>query len=186
MRNKLIIISGCSGGGKSTIITELSEMGYVVIHEAATDIVTGQQAVNGNMTPWQNPDAFCNLLLDRSIEDFYRARAMVDVLDGLLFFDRSYLEGIRYYKKLNTINANKYDYLINELRYFDTVYMAPPWEEIYCQNEERKHTFKKSVADGEALISFYQKCGYKTIELPKGNVRDRVQFMLASVRLSRD
>lgn len=110
----------------------------------------------------------------------------MDVLDGLLFFDRSYLEGIRYHKKLNTINANKYDHFINELRYFDTVYTVPPWEEIYCQNEERRHFFKKSVADGEALLSFYQKCGYKTIELPKRDVKDRVQFMLASIRLSGD
>ena len=180
-QNKLIIISGCSGGGKSTLITELSNRGYAVVHEAATDIVREQLAVNGDMTPWKNPNAFCELLITRSIEDFYRAKAMATVEGGLIFFDRSYLEGIRYYKTLNTIDTNTYDFFINDLRYFDTIYMAPPWEEIYCQNEERKHTFKKSVDDYDRLLSFYPKCGYKTIELPKVDVSSRIQFLLSSI-----
>jgi predicted ATPase len=180
-QNIPIVISGCSSGGKSTLITELSKMGYAVFHEVATEIVKDQRAVNGNITPWKNPGAFCKLLIEKSIEDFYRAKAMTDVREQLIFFDRSYLEGIRYYKMLHSIAANKYDYLIDDLRYFSTVYMTPPWEEIYCQNEERKHSFQKSVDDFGGLLSFYPKCGYKTIELPKVDVRRRVQFMLSSI-----
>ena len=186
-QNKLIVISGCSGGGKSTLITELSKMGYAVVHEAARKILREQLAVNGNRTPSQNPKAFCKVLIERAIEDFYEAKSMANVLEKLIFFDRSYLEGIRYYKTLNTINTintintSKYDYLINELRYFDTVYIAPPWEEIFCQDEERKHSFKKSVDDYKKLITFYLKCGYKIIELPKEDVSGRVQFMLSSI-----
>jgi predicted ATPase len=156
-------------------------MGYTVVHEAARKILREQLAVNSNMTPWQNPSAFCKLLIDRTIEDFYRAKSMANVLEKLIFFDRSYLEGIRYYKTLNTIDTSKYDYFINDLRYFDTVYMAPPWEGIFCQDEERKHSFKKSVDDYEKLLSFYPKCGYKTIELPKVDVSGRAQFMLSSI-----
>ncbi|MDQ5970040.1 MAG: hypothetical protein QG593_557, partial [Patescibacteria group bacterium] len=63
---------------------------------------------------------------------------------------------------LNTIDADKYDYFINNLKYFETIYMVPPWEEIFCQNEERKHSFKKSVEDFRRLLAFYLKCGYKT------------------------
>lgn len=180
-QNKLIIISGCSGGGKSTLITELNKMGYAVVHEAARKILREQLAINENRTPYQNPSAFCRLLIDRTIEDFYQAKSMANVLEKLIFFDRSYLEGVRYYKTLNTINTNKYDYLINDLRYFDTVYMAPPWEEIFCQDEERQHSFKKSVDDYQKIVSFYLKCGYKTIELPKVDVSSRVQFMLSSI-----
>lgn len=180
-QNKLIVISGCSGGGKSTLITELSKKGYAVVHEVATDIVREQLAVNGDVTPWKNPNAFCELLIARSIEDFYRARTISAVFGGFIFFDRSYLEGIRYYKALNTTDTNKYDSFMNELRYFDIVYMAPPWEEIYCQNEERKHSFKKSFDDYERLLSFYPKYGYKTIELPKVDVNSRIQFILSSI-----
>lgn len=180
-QNKLIVISGCSGGGKSTLITELGKKGYAVVHEVATDIVREQLALNGDKTPWENPNAFCELLIARSIEDFYRAKAMAAVFGELIFFDRSYLEGIRYYKTLNRIDTNKYDSFMNDLRYFDTVYMAPPWEEIFCQTKERKHSFKKSVDDYERLLSFYPKCGYKTIGLPKVDVSSRIQFILSSI-----
>jgi predicted ATPase len=114
--NKLIVISGCSGGGKSTLINELSKMGYVVVHEAATEILNQQLKENGQKTPWQNPAGFCKLLIEKSVEDFHRAKAMTNVYDNTIFFDRSYLEGIRYYKKLNTIDLNKYDFFINDLR----------------------------------------------------------------------
>jgi predicted ATPase len=179
--NKLVVISGCSGGGKSTLITELSKMGYTVVHEVATKILREQRTVNGDITPGQNPDAFCEQLMLRSVEDFHRAKTMENVLAKVIFFDRSYLEGIRYYKMLNTIATNKYDHLINDFRYFDTVYIAPPWEEIFCEDEERRHSYKKSVDDYGRVISFYLKCGYQTIELPKVDVRSRAQFMLSSI-----
>lgn len=178
---KLIVISGCSGGGKSTLINELSKMGYAVFHEAATEIVNQQLNENGKNTPWQNPNSFCKLLIEKSLEDFHRAKAMTDVYDNAIFFDRSYLEGIRYYKILNTMLSNKYDSFINDLRYFNTVYITPPWEEIYCPNEIRKHSFKKSVDDFEKVVSFYPNCGYQTIELPKVDVWTRVQFILQNI-----
>lgn len=180
-QKKLIVISGCSGGGKSTLITELSNKGYAVVHEVATEILREQLEVNGDMTPWKNLTAFCKLLITRSMEDFFRAKAMAAVLGGLIIFDRSYLEGIRYYKTLSSIETNTYDSFMNDLRYFDTVYMPPPWEEIYCQNEKRKHSFKKSVEDYERLLSFYPERGYKIIGLPKVDVNSRIQFILSSV-----
>ncbi|MFC3909157.1 AAA family ATPase [Legionella dresdenensis] len=179
--NKLIVISGCSGGGKTTLINELSKMGYAVVPEAATEIVNQQLNKNGQNTPWQDRGGFCKLLIEKSLDDFHRAKAMTDIYDNTIFFDRSYLEGIRYYKSLNTIDSDKYDFFINNLRYFHAVYITPPWEEIYCQNETRKHSFKKSVDDFEKVVSFYLKCGYQTIELPKVDVRARVQFILSSI-----
>ncbi|MBA2711148.1 MAG: AAA family ATPase [Tatlockia sp.] len=180
-QNRLIIISGCSGGGKSTLITELGKKGHAVVHEVARCIVREQLAVNGDMTPWKNPLTFSKLLIARSMEDFYTAKAMTDVLNNVIFFDRSFLEGIRYYKMLNPIAPNLYDSFINYLRYFDTVFIAPPWEKIYCQDEERKHSFQKSIDDYERLFSFYPKCGYKTLELPKVDISGRVEFVLSSI-----
>jgi predicted ATPase len=53
--NKLIIISGCSGGGKSTLLSELTSIGYSVIPEIGREIVKEQVRTNGIITPWDNP-----------------------------------------------------------------------------------------------------------------------------------
>jgi len=71
--NKLIVISGCSGGGKSTLISALSAAGYAVVPEAGRIIVKEQLQSNGNITPWENPRAFCELLIERSITAFQHA-----------------------------------------------------------------------------------------------------------------
>lgn len=106
---------------------------------------------------------------------------MVNLLGELIFFDRSYLEEIRYHKILNATNIKKHDNLVSNLRYFSTIYIAPPWEEIFCQNEERRHSFEKSVDDYHRVLSFYHQCGYKTLELPKIGIEGRVEFMLSSI-----
>jgi predicted ATPase len=177
---KLIVISGCSGGGKSTLITELSKMGYSVIHEAATRVLEEQLAADGLITPWKNPLCFCELLIARAVDDFHRANSMTDPLKKIIFFDRSFLEGIRWYNTFNSVNSDQYDNLIEALRYFHSIYITPPWKEIYDQNDFRRHSFDKSVDDYQRVAAFYSECGYQLQELPKVNVRARADFILSA------
>jgi predicted ATPase len=67
LQNKLVVISGCSGAGKSTLISELKNSDYSVISEIGREVVKEQLEINGNMTPWQNPKAFCEIAIERSI-----------------------------------------------------------------------------------------------------------------------
>ena len=46
--NKLIVISGCSSGGKSTLLEELKNNGYAVIPEVGREIVKEQLLSLGN------------------------------------------------------------------------------------------------------------------------------------------
>lgn len=72
MKNKLIIITGCSGGGKSTIIDSLSKIGYSTIPEPGRIIVKDEIANNSNKLPWSDPMGFCDLLIKKSII-FYKS-----------------------------------------------------------------------------------------------------------------
>lgn len=177
---KLIVISGCSGGGKSTLINELSKMGYSVIHEAATRALEEQLAADGPITPWKNPLCFCELLIAKAVDDFHRANSMTDSLKKIVFFDRSFLEGIRWHNTFNSISSNHYYSLIEQLRYFHSIYITPPWKEIYVQNDLRRHSFNKSVEDYQRVVAFYSECGYQLLELPKVNVRARADFILSA------
>jgi energy-coupling factor transporter ATP-binding protein EcfA2 len=52
---KRFIFTGTSGSGKTSVILELEKLGYTVIHEAATDVIRGEQA-KGGMRPWEEPN----------------------------------------------------------------------------------------------------------------------------------
>src|SRR5690606_38947729 len=52
-RNELpIVLSGCSGGGKSTLLSEMSRRGYSVQPEPGRQIVMEQMAIHGDGVPW--------------------------------------------------------------------------------------------------------------------------------------
>lgn len=168
---KFVILSGCSGGGKSTLLEELKRQGYSVVEEAGRKIVKE----HGDL----ELQVLCEMIIAKSLEAYQQAKTMTKVKDGIIFFDRSFLEGINYFL---SINMPKYDYLIDEFRYYPVVYMTPPWKEIYVQDKERKHTIDDGVKEYNQLITFYPSCGYEIVVLPKVSVQERVEFVLAELK----
>lgn len=49
--NHFVIISGCSGGGKSTLLDELKQRGYPVVPEAGRRIVQEEMQAGGQALP---------------------------------------------------------------------------------------------------------------------------------------
>ncbi len=179
--NRLIVLSGCSSSGKSTTLSALKNKGYTVVPEVGREIVKEQLAEGGGITPWQKPKEFCELLISRSIEAFYAAKALPDAQGEVIFFDRSFLEGIAYYQLLKVSDAHKYDFLVHELRFDPLIFMAPPWEELFCHDKERKHSFKEALEEYERLVEFYPRQGYSMLELPKTSVDKRIEWLLKQV-----
>jgi len=56
--------------------------------------------------------------------------------------------------------------------------MAPPWEAIYINDNERWQTFEEATELYNMLTKTYQSAGYTLIELPSCSVEERVDFVL--------
>lgn len=110
-QNKFIVISGCSGGGKSTLLAELKKHGYTIMQEVGRELVKEQILLQSDNLPWKEPIRFCELLIEKSTERYYAATRIKSVKDGVIFFDRCVLEGISYLQKLN---IQQYDHIINK------------------------------------------------------------------------
>ena len=78
---KRFILTSTPGSGKTSVIVELEKLGYVVIHEAATDVISIEQA-KGIERPWEAPD-----FVDQ-ITRMQKERQM-DATGALQFYDRS-------------------------------------------------------------------------------------------------
>jgi predicted ATPase len=68
-----------------------------------------------------------------------------------------------------------------EFLYHQTVFIAPPWREIFRQDIERKQDFDEAQRTYESLFKTYQELGYELVDLPRAAVEDRVQLILDRV-----
>ena len=170
---KLIVISGCSGGGKSTLLSALHKHGYAVVEEVGRKIVKEYGDID--------PLVRCEMIITKSIEAFHQAEKIQEAKEEIIFFDRCILEGISYYQTLKIKDANKYDHFINELRYYPIIFMAPPWKEIFHHDDERKHFFEDAVEEYNRLLESYPRYGYRLLELPKVSVEERIKFIFSAI-----
>src|SRR5271155_583505 len=82
--HNFIVLSGCSGGGKSTLLAELGRRGYAICEEAGRQVVKEQLYIGGDALPDRNTIQFIELTSSRSIYNMISAAR-----DGrMTFFDR--------------------------------------------------------------------------------------------------
>ena len=103
---------------------------------------------------------------------------------GLVFFDRCVLDAVAMIDQLTLTTAGGLQSLLAEYEYFRTAFIFPPWEEIYTTDTERDHTFAHAVAVHKEVAAWYPRCGYDLVEVPRGTVQERCDFILE--RVSRD
>jgi predicted ATPase len=86
--DRFVVISGCSSGGKSTLLIELGRRGYATVEEPGRRIVKQEMLGAGLALPWVNAVAFARRAIEIALAD--RATARSDA--GWVFFDRGLLD----------------------------------------------------------------------------------------------
>lgn len=174
--NKLYVITGGPGVGKTTLLNALAAGGITVIPEVARAIIKEQLATNGNALPWANKERYAELMLEASIRDY--KRVVERQPQGTCFFDRSALDAVCY--------AAMIDYPISlatmrevlACHYHSKVFILPPWREIYETDSERKQTWEEAMTTYRQLKLTYERHGYEIIDVPIGSVEKRKEFIM--------
>ncbi|HEP0918741.1 TPA: AAA family ATPase [Klebsiella aerogenes] len=172
-----IIITGGPGSGKSTLISKLSHRGYKCFPEAGRGIIQNQVSIGGNALPWGDRGAFAEFMLCWEMRSWSEAEEYAEAC----FYDRGIPDVAGY---LRLINHDTPDYLENAIakfRYNQTVFIAPPWREIFAQDAERKQSFEEAVLTYHSMIETYQQYGYQLLELPCIPAEDRADFILSKI-----
>jgi len=173
MSARYVVLSGCSGGGKSTLLSELRRRGYGTVDEPGRRVVKDEIANGGQALPWIDPAAFAQLAIELAIEDFRTAES----LSGWVFFDRGLVDAA--VAREHTTGEHVLERLRPSHRYHPTVFLAPPWPEIYVSDPERRHGFDDAVAEYGRLERAYPALGYRVVVLPKSSVEERADLILA-------
>jgi predicted ATPase len=169
--NRFVVISGCSGGGKSTLLAELQRRGHAVVEEPGRRIVREELAGDGAALPWIDAAAFARRAVAMALAD----REAASALEGRVFFDRGLVDAAAALE--HATGEVVLEPLGRAHRYRRQVFLAPPWPEIYVNDPERPHGFEAALAEYERLLTAYERLDYAVTILPTTDVAARADFV---------
>lgn len=177
MSERFVVLSGCSGGGKSSLLAELSRRGHAVVEEPGRRIVAEEMRTGGGALPWVDLEAFARRAVQTALDDRGSAPG-----DGRVFFDRGLVDAAA---ALDFVTGEpEIERLGRAHRYARQVFLTPPWPEIYESNPERPHGFDEAVAEYNRLARAYTLLDYEIVILPKVGIVARADFVVAALDLS--
>jgi predicted ATPase len=174
---RFFVLTGGPGAGKTSLIEELHHRGYARSHEAGRGVIQDQVAIGGRALPWSDPALFAEMMLSWDMRSYQMAQQE----SGIVFFDRGVPDVAGYLRLLGMPVPEHMQKATETLRYNRRVFIAPPWEEIFQQDRERKQDFEEAVRTYDALAATYTACGYDLIEIPRSRLEERVRFVLHHV-----
>lgn len=172
--SKKIVVTGAPGTGKSTIILELEKQGFACLHEISREVILEARKKGTDQLFLTEPLLFSDMLLKGRVQQYVDSE---DIDKDIVFFDRGIPDVQSYLNYIGMDYPETYEKKGKKYRY-DFVFLMPPWEEIYTNDNERYESFEQSLAIHNHLLKTYKKLDYRVVEVPHGTVEKRIEYML--------
>ena len=174
--SRFVVLSGCSGGGKSTLLRELCGRVNAVVEEPGRRVIAEQLAQGGTALPWIDMEAFARRALEMSMDDLARCAHV----DGWVFLDRGLIDAA---VAVAHATGERVDALVPAtVKFHRTVFLAPPWPEIYAVDTDRRHGLPEAIEEFDRLVAAYRCLGYEIDYLPRVSVGARADHVLGRLR----
>lgn len=172
-RPRLFVISGCSGGGKSTLLAEMAARSWATAPEPGREVVREETARGGDGLPWANLTRFAELCVARAVLDHEAALAR----PCATLFDRSILDAVAALERAGLPVPPAMAAELAARRYDAPVFLAPPWPDLHRPDAERRLDLAAAVAEHDHLETRYPAEGYRTEQLPRLPVVERADWL---------
>lgn len=172
--DRFFVITGGPGSGKTTLIEALKTEGFTSMPEAGRAIIRDQVAIGGNALPWADRQAFAELMLSWELRSWHEAQSC----EEQVIFDRGVPDVTGYLELCGLPVPSQARKAADLFRYNATVFIAPPWPEIFAQDAERRQSLAEAEATHETMLRVYSREGYNLVSLPCASVGERVAFVL--------
>lgn len=169
------VITGGISSGKTTIINELSKLGFHTIPEVAR-VLIDREMVKGKTLGQTREDEvkFQVKVLEMKIEIEDKAPK-----DKTVFLDRAIPDSIAYYEFLGSDTKELVE-LCREKRYNKIFFLEQlPYKKDYARIEDGETAKRIS----ELLFKAYADLGYEIKRVPAMSIEDRVKFILSHLGL---
>lgn len=173
--NKLIVLTGGPGSGKTSVTEYLEKEGFRVAGESGREVIREELEAGGDALPWANAEAFRNRMAEKDLSNYHEFYNSED----FAFFDRGIVDTYGYSLLSGMSVPTRLINFCEELRYNRTVFIFPPWPEIYENDNERKQTYEVAVATYNMIAKVYKNLKYFPVEVPKTSIQKRAEFILS-------
>ncbi len=175
--NKLYIITGAPGTGKTALIDELVNYNVNALDEVPRKFIKGKVAEKMGFNPFEDLERFSRLVLDGMLTQYDEAKKNREIS----FFDRGIPDVISYLNNSEIEIPEEYTKELNRCNYSKRVFLCPPWEEIYQTDSIRPYPFQETLKLHNAIVETYRNLNYILIELPRASVKNRVKKILKEI-----
>ena len=172
--DRLHVLTGGPGSGKSTLIEALAGRGVATSPEVGRAIIKEQVAAGGNALPWADHRAFAEQMVAREVAAHESALATGEAV----VLDRGVPDVIGFLRASGLAVPPHIDAAARTFRYNPRVFIAPWWPDIFTADAERRQTPEEARATFEVMVGTYRDYGYRLVELPRDTVAARVAFVL--------
>ena len=178
METKRIVITGGPGSGKTALIKFLEQEGHFVLHEISRDVILEAQKQGIEQLFLKKPILFSEKLLEGRLKQFQEGN---NCNSPVLFYDRGMPDITAYMDFMNIHYPKNFSQTCLDFQY-DVIFVLPPWEAIYQQDNERYESFEQAEKIFHYLKNSYENFGYDVKEVPVGTIKERTQFILDSLK----
>ena len=174
---KRILLTGAPGTGKTTVIEALIKHRYYCLPEISRSIILEGQQKGVDQLFLTDPNLFNNRVLEGRIEQF---ESCTTIDSEFVFFDRGLPDIMAYNTYVNETHDERLMQALADYRY-DEVFVFPPWQKIYQQDNERYESFNEATTIHHNIITTLSKLQYQYHLIPLDSITTRVHFIIATL-----
>lgn len=178
--NNFCIFTGGPGGGKTTVLNLLSNIGYMTIKETGREIIQNQMKTNGSAVPWIDTKRYAHLMYLYSLIDFEENIH----LEKPCFFDRGIIDVLGYCRLINIPISAELKEAASKYHYYKKVFLFPFWDKIYTNDTERKQNKEEAKRTCDVMKNTYEEFGYQIVTVPYLKPEERAQWIIEELNVN--